>query len=73
MIKDYITNEPVFKGPYDARSRVHEYGGGQSFAYNGTIYFSNYLDDMLYAVKPGETPPIRLTGEQNIPSASIVI
>ena len=53
MIKDYLTKEPVFEGPYDARTRVHEYGGGQSVAYNGSIYFSNLPDDGVYEVKPG--------------------
>ena len=71
MIKDYITNEPIFDGPYDARTRVHEYGGGQSFAYNGSVYFSNYLDDMLYVVKPGDKMPVRLTSEQKKASSFI--
>ena len=71
MIKDYVTNEPVFDGPYDARTRVHEYGGGQSFAHNGTIYFSNYLDDMLYEIKPGEKTPVPLTGGKERPGEFI--
>ena len=73
VIKDYVTNEAVFDGPYDARTRVHEYGGAQSFAYNGTVYFSNYLDDMLYEIAPGEKTPVRLSGGQGRPGGFIAL
>ena len=33
---------------YGARTRVHEYGGGCYLVQNGTIYFSNYIDQRLY-------------------------
>src|SRR5215471_14416690 len=42
--------------PFNARTRVHEYGGG-SFAITGdTIYFSNFADQRLYRQTPGSTP-----------------
>ena len=65
MIKDYTTNELLFEGPYDART--HGYGGGQSVAYNGTIYFTNYLDDIVYEIRPGGNTPTALIGGQKAP------
>src|ERR1700751_2538173 len=34
--------------PYNARTRVHEYGGGSWTRHNGTGYFSNLADGRLY-------------------------
>ena len=34
--------------PYNARTRVHEYGGGSWTVRNGTVYFSNFADGRLY-------------------------
>ncbi|MFZ1087751.1 MAG: prolyl oligopeptidase family serine peptidase, partial [Xanthobacteraceae bacterium] len=34
--------------PCNARSRVHEYGGGSWTVANGTLYFSNFADGRLY-------------------------
>ena len=61
MIKDYDTLVPVFEGPYDARTRVHEYGGASFAAYNGSIYFSSLPDDRVYQVKPGSKVPTPVT------------
>src|SRR5215217_3211985 len=33
---------------FNARTRVHEYGGGEYLIHNGTIYFSNFSDQRLY-------------------------
>lgn len=46
--------------PYDARSRVHEYGGGACAIHDGTIYFSNVSDSRLY-VMTADTGPRPLT------------
>ncbi|CAL1527802.1 unnamed protein product [Lymnaea stagnalis] len=32
----------------NARSTVHEYGGGDFFVYQGVVYFSNFQDQALY-------------------------
>ena len=42
--------------PFDARSRVHEYGGGAFVVDRGTIYFSNFADQRLYRQEPGREP-----------------
>ena len=34
--------------PYNARTRVHEYGGGAWTVVDGTVYFSNFADGRLY-------------------------
>lgn len=45
--------DKVFDGPWDARTMVHEYGGGHAVAHNGTVYFSNLPDNRVYRVVPG--------------------
>lgn len=34
--------------PFNARTRVHEYGGGDYLAHNGVVYFSNFADQRIY-------------------------
>ena len=42
--------------PFNARSRVHEYGGGAFTVDRGTLYFSNFDDGRLYRQPSGGTP-----------------
>ena len=42
--------------PFNARTRVHEYGGGAFAVSDGTVYFSNFDDQRLYRQHPGEQP-----------------
>ena len=42
--------------PFNARTRVHEYGGGDFLAHGGTVFFSNFEDQRLYRQRPGEEP-----------------
>ncbi len=42
----------VVAPPYSARSRIHEYGGGELLVAEGTIYFVNAEDQDVYAVPP---------------------
>ncbi|TMD96361.1 MAG: S9 family peptidase [Chloroflexi bacterium] len=41
---------------FNARSRVHEYGGGHYVVKNGTVYFTNFEDQRLYRQDPGGAP-----------------
>lgn len=41
---------------FNARTTVHEYGGGAYVVDRGTVYFSNYKDQQLYRQTPGQAP-----------------
>jgi dipeptidyl aminopeptidase/acylaminoacyl peptidase len=41
---------------YSARTRVHEYGGGDYCVLAGTVFFSNEADQRLYRLAAGGTP-----------------
>jgi len=42
--------------PYNARSSVHEYGGGSFTVSKGTIYFSNFYDQHVYRLEADSRP-----------------
>jgi dipeptidyl aminopeptidase/acylaminoacyl peptidase len=42
--------------PFNARTRVHEYGGGDYAVSDGTVVFSNFADQRLYIQIPGSMP-----------------
>ena len=42
--------------PFNARTRVHEYGGGAWIANDGTVWFSNFEDQRIYRQEPGGEP-----------------
>jgi len=46
----------VIAPPWNARSRVHEYGGGGWLADGGMVYFTNFKDQRLYRTRAGEEP-----------------
>ena len=39
--------------PFNARTRVHEYGGRSYAVHGDTIYFANFADQRVYRVTPG--------------------
>src|SRR5690348_1702534 len=41
---------------FNARSRVHEYGGGHYAVKNGTVFFTNYADQRLFRQDAGKAP-----------------
>src|SRR6516162_7649580 len=47
--------------PYNARTRVHEYGGASWTVANGDVYFSNFADGRLYRQPNHSSHPIPLT------------
>ena len=46
----------VTLSPFNARTRVHEYGGGAFVVADGTVYFSNFIDQRLCRQDPGSQP-----------------
>lgn len=44
------TMSDVIPEPYSARSRIHEYGGGEFLAASGSVYFVNATDQDIYSV-----------------------
>jgi dipeptidyl aminopeptidase/acylaminoacyl peptidase len=50
------TIDDVLPSPFSARSVAHEYGGGALLASGGTIYFTNYADQQIWRMEPGEAP-----------------
>jgi dipeptidyl aminopeptidase/acylaminoacyl peptidase len=51
--------------PFNARTRVHEYGGGDFLAHRGTVFFANFDDQRLYSVEPeGQPKPLTAGGNR---------
>lgn len=48
--------EDVTPAGFNARTRVHEYGGGDYTVHDGVVYFSNFADQRLYRQRMGEAP-----------------
>lgn len=50
----------VIPGPFNVRTRVHEYGGVSYWVTDAAlyagIYFSNFVDQRLYRLRPGDAP-----------------
>jgi len=49
--------------PFNVRTRVHEYGGGSYTVSGGVIVFSNFADNRLYRLDPGDEQPVAITPE----------
>jgi dipeptidyl aminopeptidase/acylaminoacyl peptidase len=52
----------LIPAPLNARTRVHEYGGGEYVVDGGMVYFANFADQRLYRQAPGG-PPQPITPE----------
>lgn len=66
------TVSDVNPAPFNARTRVHEYGGGAWLADAGTVWFSNFDDQRIYRLDRGE-PPRPITPESPLRYADAVI
>ena len=58
--------------PLNARTRVHEYGGGEFIVDRGTIFFSNFADQRLYR-QDAEDAPRPITPEIALRYADAVV
>lgn len=60
--------------PFSARSRVHEYGGGEFLAAGEVVYFVNDKDQQVYALDAEEgATPRRITGARGTRFADFVL
>ena len=64
--------EDVTPRSFSARTRVHEYGGGDCTAHAGTVYFSNFSDQRIYRQLPGQEPQA-LTAENDRRYADMMV
>jgi len=55
-LHDDGSREILTPQPFNARTRVHEYGGAPYLIANGVLYFSNFADQRLYRQIPGQVP-----------------
>ncbi len=56
------TLQELNPAPFNARTRVHEYGGRAYLMHGGVLFFSHFADQRLYRVDPG-LPPRPITPE----------
>ena len=54
------TRRSLTPAPFNVRTRVHEYGGGAYAASADTVWFSNFADNLVYALQ-GEAAPVAIT------------
>ncbi|HEX8284777.1 MAG TPA: prolyl oligopeptidase family serine peptidase [Pyrinomonadaceae bacterium] len=57
---------------FNARTRVHEYGGGDFAVRDGVVYFANFADQRVYRQRT-ETAPQPVTPEHGFRYADLVI
>lgn len=67
------TNE-LTPAPFNVRSRVHEYGGGEYLVTDDKIYFTNFVDQKLYAQSiEGNDVPQPLTKGEGLRYADTIL
>ncbi|HEX5708623.1 MAG TPA: hypothetical protein VFX96_15070, partial [Pyrinomonadaceae bacterium] len=55
--------EDITPREFNARTRVHEYGGGDYTVREGTVYFTNFTDQRVYRQTRGAETPAPVTPE----------
>ena len=54
----------ITPAPFNARARVHEYGGGAYAVRRGMVFFTNFADQRVYRQVAGEQPiPVTPEGD----------
>ncbi|SDX77094.1 Dipeptidyl aminopeptidase/acylaminoacyl peptidase [Modestobacter sp. DSM 44400] len=61
------TTTDLLPPPWNARTRVHEYGGGAWTVAGGVVWSTGFADQRLYRVDPG-AEPVAVTPEPAIPA-----
>ncbi len=59
-------SEELLPAPWNARSRVHEYGGISFTVSDGTLFFSNFTDQRVYRLERGVGEPRPITPEAQL-------
>ena len=55
---------------WNARSAVHEYGGGAWWVDAGVLWFVRWDDQRLYRLDPGAAEPVAVTPEPEVSRAT---
>src|SRR3954468_2102473 len=58
----------VLPPPWNARTRVHEYGGAAWTVSGGTLWFTEFSDQRLYRLDAGSDTPVAVTPEPSVPA-----
>jgi dipeptidyl aminopeptidase/acylaminoacyl peptidase len=62
------TTTDLLPPPWNARTRVHEYGGGAWTVADGAVWFTDFADQRLYRVDAGSSEPVAVTPEPELPA-----
>lgn len=55
-VVDAATGKDLFSRDWDARTKLHEYGGGAAIVHNDILYFSHFADNRVYKTELGKEP-----------------
>jgi dipeptidyl aminopeptidase/acylaminoacyl peptidase len=66
------TCRDVNPAPFNARTRAHEYGGGDYVVSDGVVYFSNFSDQRLYR-QQGDEQPRPITPDVSVRYAESIV
>jgi len=66
------TNTDVTPTGFNARTRVHEYGGGHFAVSGGTVWFANFDDQRVY-VQKRDLDPVAITPAADIRHADLLV
>jgi dipeptidyl aminopeptidase/acylaminoacyl peptidase len=57
----------VLPAPWNARTGVHEYGGGAWWVRDGVLWFAEWATQRLHRLAPGDAAPVPLTPSPSVP------
>src|SRR5215207_3507350 len=58
----------VLPPPWNARTRVHEYGGAAWTVSGGTLWFTEFSDQRMYRLDAAGDTPVAVTPEPDVPA-----